>query len=90
MKVKYEVSVETGYDVMDGHSSYRTVKTFKGRQNEKNAISFIEDPRNLRVHGYMFLEMFDEDGNHFTWNEDRRVWEGDHRVGYREVQAASA
>lgn len=75
MKVKYEISVETGYDTDNGRSSYRIVKTFKGRQNEQNAIGFIEDQRNLRTHGYMLLEMCDEDGVRFLWNDDTRVWE---------------
>lgn len=76
MKAKYEISVEAGYDVTGGCSSHRTIKVFKGRQNEQNAIAFVEDPRNLRAHGYMFLEMCDEDGRRYEWNDDQKEWEG--------------
>lgn len=77
MKVKYEVSVESGFDVADCHPTYKVIRTFKGRKNEQNAISFIEDQRNLMAHGYMFLEMYDEDGTHYTWNDDTKQWDGD-------------
>ena len=77
MKVKYEVSVESGFDVADCHPTYKVIRTFKGRKNEQNAISFIEDQRNLMAHGYMFLEMYDEDGMHYTWNDDTKQWDGD-------------
>lgn len=53
MKSKYVVLHEGGYDVTDGHSSYKKVKTFK---NEREAMAFITDPKNLYMYGELFLE----------------------------------
>lgn len=80
MKVKYKVSVEIGFDAVDCKATYDVIKTFKGRQNEQNAIDFVNDPRNVRRYGYLYLEMIDEDGKHHTWNQEDKRWEDDSMV----------
>lgn len=71
MKRKYEVLKETGYDITNGHSSYGVVKAFK---NERDAFAFYSDPKNLRMHGELFLERHDPDGKHYEWDGGKQEW----------------
>ena len=71
MKSKYVVLRESGYDVTNGHSSYSKVKSFR---NEPEAMAFISDPKNLLMHGELFLERHDPDGKHYDWDESKQEW----------------
>ncbi len=74
MKVKYNVLVEVGYEPVDDFPIYKVVKEFKGRKNEQNAIAYIHDQRNLRTHGYMVLEMKDENGKAYMLDDQSGKW----------------
>lgn len=54
-----------------GTDSYQKVKKFK---NERDAISFIEDGKNICQYIQPFLRMEDGD-NAYIWNESKRQWE---------------
>lgn len=54
-----------------GDASFTKVKKFK---NERDAIAFIEDDKNVRMYIQPFIRM--EDGNNaYIWNEAKRQWE---------------
>lgn len=71
MKSKYVVLHEGGYDVTDGHSPYKKVKTFK---NEPEAMAFITDPKNLYMYGELFLEYYSADGKQYDWDSGKQEW----------------
>lgn len=70
MKTKYVISKESGYDVTNGHSSYKTVRTFR---NEPEAMAFYNDPKNRRMYGSLFLERHDERGVS-EWDDREEKW----------------
>ncbi|MBQ8619072.1 MAG: hypothetical protein IJ418_16370 [Clostridia bacterium] len=72
MKSKYVVLQESSYDITNGHSTYKKVKTFK---NEPEAIAFVSDPKNIRMYGGLFLECHSADGVCYEWNADRQEWQ---------------
>lgn len=54
-----------------GNNSYQKVKKFK---NERDAIAFIEDDKNIGQYIQPFLRM--EDGDRaYIWNELKQKWE---------------
>lgn len=71
MKSKYVVLREDSYDVTNGHSSYSKVKTFR---NEAEALTFISDPKNLRMYGELFLECRSYDGLTYEWDTSKQEW----------------
>lgn len=71
MKSKYVVLRESGYDESRRCSKYDRVKTFK---NEQDAISFVSDMKNVRMHGELFLECYGSDGNHYEWDVNKNEW----------------
>lgn len=71
MKNKVLVYQESGYDITTGHSSYKLVKKFR---NETDAHVFAGDPKNLRIYGELFLEMYDDDGVHYEWDSGTGTW----------------
>lgn len=74
MKVKYEVMVDNGYDLINDVISYKSIKTYKGERNEENALAFICDPKNVRKYGIMVLIKYDQDGTQHEWNENEGEW----------------
>lgn len=70
MKTKYVVSKETSYDVTSGHSSYKTIRTFR---NEPEAIAFYNDPKSRRMYGSLFLERHTEQGVS-EWDDRTEEW----------------
>lgn len=71
MKTKYVVLRESSYDVTNGHSSYSKVKSFR---NEPEAMAFITDPKNLRLYGELFLELYSYDGSRYEWDSSKQEW----------------
>ena len=71
MKSKYIVLRGGNYDETGGRSIYKKVKTFK---NEPEAIAFVSDPKNLRMHGELFLKCHNYDGNRREWDACKKEW----------------
>ena len=65
MKTKYQIIAESS------SGSKSAVKVFKGDQNESNAIAYLDDPRNLRIYGFMSLVKVDQDGNKYEWDGEK-------------------
>lgn len=63
MKRKYFIFPEGGADT--------AVKTLK---HEKEALAFVNDVKNLYTYGCMRLQMRDEDGTSFRWDEYKGEW----------------
>lgn len=59
---KYIIQQENGIEV---------TKKFR---SDKEAVAFIEDPKNLRTIGYMNLSYKDNNGNWMSWDRTCRMW----------------
>lgn len=72
MKEKYIITVESGINPDTGEAVSKKLKTFK---NERDAISFVKDPKNIRMYRYMSLTCRKgEEGIIRTWDEKRECW----------------
>lgn len=71
MKRRYVVRTDSGYDSAGIYQSRRQIKTFR---NEPDAIAFYNDPKNVREHGCLFLEMIDKNGELHDWDDTRKEW----------------
>lgn len=70
MKRKFEISCDTGFENESGPVR-ETIKSFK---NEPDALRFYLDPRNTRRYGTMYLEMRNEHGNTYEWDDSVEMW----------------
>lgn len=71
MKRKFIVYHESGLDET-GRPKIEELKIFK---NEPEAVSFINDDRNVRHYGTMYLEKVDKDGTRYDWEERHETWQ---------------
>lgn len=72
MKQKYTVYREDGYDSVNNCVAWSVVKTLK---RESDAITFINDLKNIREYGYLRLETKDETGTRYEWSDSAQSWE---------------
>ena len=70
MKAKYNVYRETGFDPETRTYVKKLFKTFK---NERDALSYYNDPKNTRAYGTLYLEMVNNAGR-FDWNDFTHTW----------------
>ena len=71
MKRKFEIYQEIGFD-RDSGPVKDTIKTFK---NEPEAMSFYNNPKNIRRYGTMYLTKIEND-QVFTWDDRKGAWMG--------------
>lgn len=43
-------------------------------RNERDALAFVADPKNLRRYGELSLTCRDANGNHYMWDERTNEW----------------
>jgi len=69
MKRKYQIYQETGFD-RDSGPVRDTIKTFR---NEPDAMSFYNDPKNIRRFGTMYLIKMEDDAE-YSWDDRHKEW----------------
>ena len=71
MKRKYTIYQDAGFERETGPVR-EAVKTFK---NERDALSFYNDPKNVRRFGTLYLNMQDEAGVTYDWDDRKEMWQ---------------
>lgn len=72
MARKFIAYEEDGYDDIAHQPTYKVIRKFK---NDNDAIAFVNDDKNIRIHPGLFLEMTGDNGKKYEWNTIVQGWE---------------
>lgn len=72
MAKKFIAYEENGYDDVNRRPTYKVVRKFK---HDVDAIAFVDDDKNIRMHPGLRLETTCNDGKKYEWNTATQGWE---------------